>query len=726
MKTTPLLFSLAWMVFCIPLHLQAQPTDCDITELTAAPTWTCQPDGQTYDRDITVVYEGDQLPHDIYVMVNQGEFMVYSLTSSPQTITLYDLPADGAPVEVFVKLRDGCTFHADPLFTAPDGCATSPCEGNYFLRSQAEVDAFDCHAISGALIVEGEGITNLDGLSSLHTVGGYLDIRRNPDLISLEGLANLRTVGGDCYFTENDQLPNLNGLESLEEVAGRLFVQHNDNLRHIRGLRNLRVVDKVIGIVDNDRLEHLDGLGAVEEARDGLWVNENDALERLTDMPQLQTLGGHLAVLHNEQLLHLNGLEALEIVGGLRVENNPMLRQLNGLSGLRQVTGLVNVYHNLQLQNLDGLVNVEYVGENLWIHENYDLNSCCGLFTLFDEGEVGGNVFLASNGAGCTYQEVLDQGPCGACDITALSYGEAYDCDEQGQTYSRDLFITYEGAPIPASIQVMVNEGGFTDYPLTGSPQRIELTALPANGAPVEVFVKLEDGCTFHADPLFTAPDGCGLTVPPVSFSLMDADQDVPIPAYDPIPANAAIDLSSLPTRALSIRAKVGDMEILGMQFHLHGPQTWSQFEGVMPYALFGDVQGNYAPWIGGGPVAGTYTLDATPKLDGWTDGATTSLRFTFTEASQRMGQFLHEGLLQEGLQAYPNPFHHEVRVSTTDLESGSAQLQIMNLMGAVVFTREVELPLNALLSLDQLPRGMYILTLTTEHTRLQQRLQKQ
>jgi hypothetical protein len=39
------------------------------------------------------------------------------------------------------------------------------CQGDVSLSSQAEVDAFSCVEVTGFLIIEGDDITNLDGLS---------------------------------------------------------------------------------------------------------------------------------------------------------------------------------------------------------------------------------------------------------------------------------------------------------------------------------------------------------------------------------------------------------------------------------------------------------------------------------------------------------------------------------------------------------------------------------
>lgn len=62
------------------------------------------------------------------------------------------------------------------------------------LRSQTEVDAFDCASIS-ELRIQGSDITNLGGLSELASVSGGIIIFENDALTSLSGLGALTSVG---------------------------------------------------------------------------------------------------------------------------------------------------------------------------------------------------------------------------------------------------------------------------------------------------------------------------------------------------------------------------------------------------------------------------------------------------------------------------------------------------------------------------------------------------
>ena len=70
------------------------------------------------------------------------------------------------------------------------------------------------------------------------------------------------------------------------------------------------------------------------------------------------------------------------------------------------------------------------------------------------------------------------------------------------------------------------------------------------------------------------------------------------------------MNLSTLPSRSLNIRANTNPITVGRVVFALSGTLTRNQNETTAPYALFGDVGTNYNSWLM--PV-GNYTLTATP-----------------------------------------------------------------------------------------------------------------
>lgn len=122
----------------------------------------------------------------------------------------------------------------------------NPYEGDFALRSQAEVDAFAARGSVNRLTVEGEGITDLSSLDVAAV--GTLTIRNTgiaelvlphvtsvATLLEIEGNAALASLGemglrfsiGDIRIENNPVLTDIGGLMGLKKMTGRLFVQDN-------------------------------------------------------------------------------------------------------------------------------------------------------------------------------------------------------------------------------------------------------------------------------------------------------------------------------------------------------------------------------------------------------------------------------------------------------------------------------------------------------------------
>jgi hypothetical protein len=123
-----------------------------------------------------------------------------------------------------------------------------------------------------------------------------------------------------------------------------------------------------------------------------------------------------------------------------------------------------------------------------------------------------------------------------------------------------------------------------------------------------------------------STPAGSGIAV--VGFTLIDADADVPIAGYDPIPNGAVIARSSLPTTHLNIRVNTNPTAVGSVRIGFDS-QPNARIESGAPYALFGDVSGNY----NAGTIAnGTHTVKGTPYSQASAAGtAGTPLTVTFS-----------------------------------------------------------------------------------------------
>jgi CubicO group peptidase (beta-lactamase class C family) len=88
-------------------------------------------------------------------------------------------------------------------------------------------------------------------------------------------------------------------------------------------------------------------------------------------------------------------------------------------------------------------------------------------------------------------------------------------------------------------------------------------------------------------------------------LTLIDADTDQPI---GPLTDGLALDLSTLPTRRLNVRAETVPAAVGSVRLGLDAKANY-RTEGAAPYALAGDDGGDYRA---GTPAAGTHTLTAT------------------------------------------------------------------------------------------------------------------
>jgi len=168
-----------------------------------------------------------------------------------------------------------------------------PCPpfGNYYFVTQNEIDNFSinypgCTILEGEVIINGDDITNLNGLSVLTSIAGNLIITENNILTSLAGLEGLTSIG-NIGISGNIALNNLTGLEGLTSVGN-------------------------IEIWGNIALTSFTGLDNVTSITDGLSIGDNDALTSLTGLANLTSIGGFLSIIDNNALTSLTGLDNID------------------------------------------------------------------------------------------------------------------------------------------------------------------------------------------------------------------------------------------------------------------------------------------------------------------------------------------------------------------------------------------------------------------------------
>ena len=98
-----------------------QPELCNIISMSAGTQTDCVPSSNTYTQEVIVTYDNN--PETGTLDIN-GQY--FPITSSPQTVILTGLTADGNPVDVTAVFSDAvtCNITENNLFTAPADC---PC-----------------------------------------------------------------------------------------------------------------------------------------------------------------------------------------------------------------------------------------------------------------------------------------------------------------------------------------------------------------------------------------------------------------------------------------------------------------------------------------------------------------------------------------------------------------------------------------------------------------------
>jgi len=133
---------------------------------------------------------------------------------------------------------------------------------------------------------------------------------------------------------------------------------------------------------------------------------------------------------------------------------------------------------------------------------------------------------------------------------------------------------------------------------------------------------------------LISAVAGAAIAADVTSLTLINAVTDQPIAGYDPIPAGATLNLATLPTTQLNVRANVNGA-VGSVRFVWSGAESGAQNETSAPYAMKSDSSGNYYPWT---PAVGNYSLSATPYTGagatGSVAGAAIMRAFTVTSGS--------------------------------------------------------------------------------------------
>jgi len=249
------------------------------------------------------------------------------------------------------------------------------------LNTQEEIDNFavnypECTEIPGNVTIGSNsfaGVTlyNLNGLSQIASIGGFLRIKNTIELNDLSGLNNLTAVGGNLSIAGNGDLLSLTGLENLLSVNGNVTIDRNSYLYDLNGLVGLRDIGSNLSITEN--YYHLDDF---------------------TGLNGLETVGGDLSIINSSEVTNLSGFDNLYSVGGtVNITENDNLSNIDGFDNVTQ--GNINISNNRELSNIDILNNITELDGSITIQNNeyYLFDSISGFdnITKLDSLIIGQN-----------------------------------------------------------------------------------------------------------------------------------------------------------------------------------------------------------------------------------------------------------------------------------------------------------------------------------------------
>jgi len=276
-------------------------------------------------------------------------------------------------------------------------CSTCLPQGITF-SNQSQIDNFqvnypNCTNILGNVTIQGDDIINLNGLSVLISIEGYLVIKNNSLLTSLVGFDNLTTIGDYLLINDNTPLISTMGLENLTSIGGDLRIVNNSNLTNLTGFNNLASVGGILRIRGNNAIATLTGLNNLASTGSDLVIGYCNSLTILTGLESITYIGGDLRIYDNQSLHSLAGLENLNFLGGsLLIDRNNALTSMTGLDNLTNIGDYLSIKSNNALTNLTGLDNLINIGGYLSINSNNTLISLTGLNNLNSfEGTLGIN-----------------------------------------------------------------------------------------------------------------------------------------------------------------------------------------------------------------------------------------------------------------------------------------------------------------------------------------------
>jgi hypothetical protein len=335
--------------------------------------------------------------------------------------------------------------------------------GDVIFFEQADVDDFgstypSCTTISGNLGVYGADITNLDGLSNITTITGYVDFESDLSaLTDWSGLDNLSTLDGALYFyTANfSVLPTFN---SLTTIGGDFVYRENAGVSNV----SFPDITTINGYFDVEINSDMTGFSMASLTAVGsLFAYYANPVLSNSNFDNLASIGSYFFIRENAALTDFSGFSSLSTIGSyLSIDDNPVLADISDLSNLVTINGYIQITNNAALTTLTGLDNVNpLLLTNLLIESNAGL-ATCNVPSLCTYLSNNGNSTITGNAIGCIDAAQISQLCSSGCGSITTWDGVSWD----------------NGAPTSTALAIFSG-----DYSSSGDLQACTLTIYNAD-----------------------------------------------------------------------------------------------------------------------------------------------------------------------------------------------------------------------------------------------------
>ena len=518
---------------------------CAITNIAFVSSTLCDPGLQTFSADVVVSFTN--APAGGFLNVNGAP---YAIGASPQTVTLVNLPADGAPVNVtaFFTQDPACSNMVAALFTAPTCCA---------ITAVSFVSDTGCDPATGLFDVDLSITSTNTPVTGLLVVNGTsFALTPSPQVVTITGLvADGLPVDVDAFFSAfpgctNQTLAlftapvcpvptNACAITSVVYVA-------DTGCDPATGTYDVRIEVAYTNAPTN---------GMLDVNGQPFAISTSPQVVTLTALPA-DGLPVDVAAFFTADPACSNDVVALFTAPVCPVPTNACA--ITSVvyvadTGCDPATGLYDVMIEVAYTNGATIGMLDVNGVMVPISTSPQVVTLTGLVADGLPVDVTA-LFTAdpacSNTVAALFTAPVCPTPTNACSLLSVVYLGDTGCNPANGTYDVDFELSYTNAPTNGMIDVNGQA-----FPIVASPQTVTLTALPADGLPVDVtaFFTADPACSNSMAAVFTAPvcPTCAITnitLDAIGTCNPDGTVDLDVTVfYDTPPTTGTLDINGIP-----------------------------------------------------------------------------------------------------------------------------------------------------------------------------------